>query len=101
MSVNVCLRWHARLSPVRDGALSLPSVSPKPGLAVCFRAVYSLCGRVKEMFVLEVGAFEVVLVGVLQVKTPLQWTEVLQACQGRDLGWVKKKIQKNFPLVWQ
>lgn len=53
------------------------------------------------MFVLEVGAFEVVLVGVLQVKTPLQWTEVLQACQGRDLRWVKKKIQKIFPLVWQ
>lgn len=48
------------------------------------------------MFVLEVGAFEVVLVGVLQVKTLLQWTEVLQACQGRDLGWVKKKYKKTF-----
>lgn len=48
------------------------------------------------MFVLEVGAFEVVLVGVLQVKTPLQWTEVLQACQGRDLGWVKKKNTKKL-----
>lgn len=59
----------------RGGTLPLSSLSPDTGLLFCFCTLY-LGGS--KMFVLEVGALEVALVGALEVKAAVTGTEDLE-----------------------